>query len=126
MKWRVLPVEEWPRLDETMADVPWKDLDRDQNIVLVVEDGDQIVGRCVLMRATHGEFAWIAPTHRKKTAVARTLIKAVMSQSRKLGPTLLMSACSDEMRSIVPRLGAKALPGAHFVLNLAEVSCRQP
>ena len=50
---RVLPPDEWPRLQGTEAETLWPHLSADNSRVLVVEQDGAIVGTWVVMRLVH-------------------------------------------------------------------------
>ena len=114
---RLLPPEQWDQLADTSSAELWPHLDPLRNRVLVVEErGGLIIGVLVLMQVEHAECLWIAPEHRGKSVVFRELRAGLIREA--LGPTVLAAADSDEMRGILPKLGAVPLPGEHYVLPL--------
>ena len=123
MTTRILPPEEWSRLEAIPAGIPWRDLDPRRNHVLVTEHDGMIAGCVVLMEAIHAEFLWIAPAHRGRVSVARRLRATVLDSARTWGyPTVLMAAMTKQMAGILAGLGADRLLGDHYVLNLKEVA----
>lgn len=117
MTTRLLPVVEWPRLQGTEAEALYPLLQPDRSIVVVVEDGDQIVGCHVLLWVLHAECLWIHPAHRGKTSVARRLWRTVQRTARACGVHALMTAaCDDTVRGLLAHAGAAQLPGDHFMV----------
>ena len=55
MTTRLLPPEEWDKLDGELAQVR-DHLDPDRAAVVVVEDGDQVVGCWALLQVLHAEL----------------------------------------------------------------------
>jgi len=118
---RILPVEEWHRLENTEAETLWPHLDPLLATVVVVEDAEQILGCHVLMWVLHGECLWIHPQHRGRSSVARRLWAAVQREAMNQGArTLATSALSDEVRELLTHVGATQLPGDHYVLAMKE------
>lgn len=116
---RVLPPAEWPQLAATpLADV-WPYLDPMRTRIIVSERGGRIVGHLVLMLALHAEFLWVSPELRAKVSVIRRLREQMFIEARTWrAPTILMAALCHRMRRILTRLGARRLPGTHYVLWL--------
>lgn len=69
MTTRVLPPEEWPRLQGTELETVWPTLPQDEARIVVVEDAGQIIGCWAAFRAVHVEGVWIHPDHRGKVGV---------------------------------------------------------
>jgi hypothetical protein len=118
---RILPVDDWPRLDGTELETVYPFLDRLRAHVIVVEEGNAIVGCWAVFPLVHCEGVWIAPAHRGKSAVARHLLKAMRSTARAMGAQAVNTAAvSDEVRAILAGLGATPIGGDHYVLGLGD------
>lgn len=117
---RVLPFAEWYRLAGTELGANWQHLRPEWASVVVVEDGDQIVGCWSLVTTVHAEGVWIAPTHRGKAGVARRLLGAMRELATRRGVrAVVTSACDDTVAALLIRhLGATPLEGRHFVLPI--------
>jgi hypothetical protein len=116
MTTRILPPAEWHRLPE-----PPLPAIRDAAIdghVVVVEDGDEIVGCWVLMRCLHVEGCWIAPAHRRKVSVARRLYCAMreLVHGYRVRGALGCFVDADALR-IVERHGGTEVLGRHLMLT---------
>lgn len=121
LKTRLLPPDEWGRLDGTELETVYPYLDRVRAHVIVVEEQDHIVGCWALFPLTHAEGVWIAPEHRKKTAVARQLLRAMRATARAMGSQAVNTAAlSDDVREMLSALGAVPLPGTHYALGLGD------
>lgn len=117
MTTRILPAEEWHKLDGTEAAAARESLDPSRTSIVVVEDGDQIVGCHVLMWVLHAECLWIHPDHRGKSSVGRRLWAAVQHAAASVGvPSLWTAACDARVRKLLAHVGATKLPGQHFVI----------
>jgi len=122
---RILPFAEWHKLDGTEVAEARSSLDPARTAILVVEDGETIVGCHVLMWILHAECLWIHPDHRGKASVGRRLWAAVQRTARAAGvPSLWTAACDDRVRGLLAHVGATELPGAHFVLPVKGDPCR--
>lgn len=116
---RLLPVEEWPRLDGTEAAEIWRHLDPARTHVLAVEQDGAIVGTWVLMNVLHAECLWIAPEYRGKTSVARRLWTAMQRTARALGvPAVATAALTDDVRQLLEHVGATKVPGDHYAMRI--------
>lgn len=120
---RILPPEEWERLDGTEAETIWPMLDRAKTQIVVVEQDGEIVGCHVLLLVLHAECLWVHPAHRGKSSVARRLWAAVQQTARDTFRvrTIATAACSDEVRELLRHVGAVTLPGTHHVIPVGEV-----
>lgn len=125
MTTRVLPPEEWHRLTGTEVESIVPGLDPAQTAVLVVEDGDAIIGTWVLLRMAHVECFWIDPAHRGKAGVAARLLRSMRALTRRWGtPCPLTAAVTPDVAQMIERLGGIRLPGEHFALPMKEPVCQ--
>lgn len=123
---RVLPVHEWPKLSNVPCDTPWWLFDPIQTRVLVVEHGESIVGTVSLLPFVHAECLWIAPEHRKRGHAARRLLRAVYQHAIAMKASRIWSgSVSEQMTSILYRLGAVKIPGFSYVFPVRRDVCRQ-
>lgn len=107
---RVLDPSEWSRLRETGAPLGTvvDQLDPAQTQIIVVEDGDQIVGCWAVLRVVHVEGAWVHPDHRKRSAVVRRLMQMMRRVARRWGASsVLTGADCDDIRSLLERRAMK-------------------
>lgn len=123
MTHRVLPRTEYPKLAGTELETVWPVLPEDA-LVLVVEDGAEIVACWALLTVRHVEGLWIAPAHRGKGSVARRLL-AGMRTLVGVRP-VVTAAMTDEIRGLLDRIAAQKLPGDHYVMTLGGEPCQQP
>ena len=120
MTTRILPREEWPRLDpeqvafyETMAP--------EDVAVVVVEDAGMIVARMAVIRVPHFESFWIADHAKGNAGVTRSLLRFATKQARKWAPNWIMAqAGNDEMCATLERLNGQWLPIHTFMLHLPK------
>jgi len=119
MTTRVLPPSEYPRLAGTEAETIWPLLTA-VGCVVVVEDGDQIVGCHVLQPVLHAECLWIHPDHRKRSSAARRLWQAVQATIRERfkASSFATMACSDDIRALLAHVDAVRVPGEAYVVRV--------
>lgn len=123
---RILPPDEWPRLKGTEAETIWPLLSPETAQVLVVEQGEDIVGCWLLYPLLHAECVWVAPDHRGRGAVARRLLAFMRRVAQDLGwRTVMTAACSDDVRRLLTHLGAIQVPGTHHVIPIGVRSCQR-
>ena len=124
MNARVLPPEEWHRLEPSgMPLIPG--LRPADVVVVVVEDGDRVVACMTVLRATHFEGLWIDPMARN-LGTARTLLReAVTAAKRWTDDWVFAASADDNMRDILERIGAVRLPMDPYVLSLETGPCPQ-
>lgn len=121
---RILPVEEWHRLEGTEAGPVWRHFDPERTTVLVVEHEGAIVGAWTLLNVLHAECLWIAPAHRGKTSVARRLWTLMQRTAQQLGvKAVATAAMSNEVRGLLEHVGATKVPGDHYAMRIAP--CQQ-
>lgn len=116
---RILPPEEYHRLVGTAIDEVWRVIPPTAKVV-VVEDGDQIVGCHLLLPVIHAEGLWIHPAHRGKGSVARRLWSAVQRVVREQfdAPGFWTGAMSDDVRGLLAHVGAERIPGDQYRVEL--------
>jgi hypothetical protein len=121
---RILPPSDWPRLAGTEVESLWPRLDPLLCHVLVVEEGDRIVGTWALMPIMHAECLWIAPDKRKSSSVARRLWRQLQGVASELGITAVATAAqTDDVRGLLEHVGAMKLVGDHYIMR---IPCPQP
>jgi ribosomal protein S18 acetylase RimI-like enzyme len=119
MSARVLPPEEWHRLDDPHLPRPFVGYvnPADANVV-VVEDGDRIVAMMTVFKATHIEGTWIDPETRG-LGVARSLLRTARELARKDGSRWAYTGASDDrMRGLLSRLKATQIKMDTYVMPL--------
>lgn len=118
---RILPPEEWPRLNGTEAEALWPHLDPEISRVLVVEQDGEIVGTWTVMRLVHVECVWIREDMRGRFGVVKRLLSGMRAIARGWGArTVLTGAMTDQVRALIASLGGQPLPGDHFVIPLEK------
>lgn len=116
---RILPPDEWPRLAGTELETGWPVLDPANAQIVVVEDGDRIVGCWSVLRYVHVEGVWIHPDYRGRSRVAAYLLRGMRQAARSWGArAVLTAALTDQVRSLIAHLGGVQLPGDHYVMPL--------
>lgn len=113
---RVLPPEEWGRLDQAGAETIWPLLDPERAQILVIEDRGEIVGTLTLMSVLHAECLWIKPSHRRGYGVIKRLLDGMWAGARAEGVQALWSgSLSESVTNILHRIGASEVPGKSYV-----------
>jgi ribosomal protein S18 acetylase RimI-like enzyme len=121
MTTRLLPFTEWHRLVGTELATVYPHLDPASASIVVVEDGEQIVGCWARFSVTHLEGVYIAPAYRRSGSVARRLLGAMRSHLVERGIKAAMtSALSDDVATLAQRIGAQPMPGQHFLLTVEQ------
>ena len=110
---RVLPVDEWGRLDETLLESAWRSLKPDHAEVIVVEQDGEIVACVALVSMLHAECCEITGG----PGVARALWTQLRARVRAAGGQAVWTAAVEEpMQRLLTRHGAP-IPGNHFLLR---------
>jgi N-acetylglutamate synthase-like GNAT family acetyltransferase len=121
MQTRLLPPEQWDRLDGTELESVYPYLDRMRAQVIVVEDRGLIIGCWALFPLIHAEGIYISPEHRGRTAVARHLLRAMRATARVMGAQCINTAAmDDDVKQMLLTMGAAQLPGTHYTLSLGD------
>jgi hypothetical protein len=118
---RLLPAAEWSKLAGTELGAVWHALDPATAYVVVVEDGDAIVGCWLAFPQWHLEGCWVAPQHRKRGRVFPLLLDTMRGLLQGLGAKTVMTASvSAEVTHLLAHLEAVKLPGDHYVVTVKE------
>jgi hypothetical protein len=114
---RILPPEEWHRLEATEAATIWQQLKPENTQVVVVEDSGVIVGAWVMLRTVHAECLWIAPEHRGSFGVAKRLLKGMRDVAAAWGASRVVTgSVSPHVNDLIRRFGGVPMPCESFVL----------
>ena len=117
MRTRAIPSGEWERLPERPALLDHVHPQDAQ--VLVVEDGDRIVGYLMAARVTHLEGLWIDPEHRNRAAVGRALRNAAPGLAERWGHSWAWAGSDTPLvKRVLERLGAARLALESYVFKL--------
>lgn len=122
MTHRELPREEWGLLASTELG-PLLAANPPYLRVVIVEDGDAIVGYWTAIPLWHAEGLMIAPSHRGNPAVARHLLRA-LGDVVDAGATLTTAAAhgpdGDEVRQMLAKLNAAPFDAEMFFWTLPK------
>lgn len=119
---RILPSSEWARLNGTEAETLWPTLDPAHAQILVVEDGDAILGCWTLLLVPHVECLWIAPDERARVSVARRLWTGMQKLTQQIGAEYVWTAAvADPVKGLLSHAKARKLDGEHYVLPMGSV-----
>lgn len=121
---RELPPEEWSRLDGTELGASWHQLQPTWARVLVVEDGDQIVGCWALMNLWHLEGLWLAPEWQHRPSVARRLWVGMRRLMASVGAQSAITASVTPNVQALLEKRAVALPVNWYVMQMGDTRCR--
>lgn len=110
---RVLPVEEWSRLDSTLLATVWRQMNPAHAEVLVVERDGDIVASGVLLTALHAEC--VSSSGVSAGRAFWTLLRARVGEAG--GKAVWGAAVDEPMRSLLERHG-EPIPGDHFLVRV--------
>jgi hypothetical protein len=122
MTTRILPPEEWHRLDRTgMCDALRYVEPADVQVVVVERDGE-IVGAWSVLRIVHLEGVWIAPAYRSKGSVAGRLLRATFEAARRWAPRWVMtgSTSPDVSGLLTKHLRAVHIPMDTYIVPMEQ------
>ena len=128
MTTRILPKSEYDRLKGTELGILIETKTMpEQTEVVVVEDGDTIIGCWSLMMFYHCEGVWIHPSYRMKSSVARRLWVAMQSLASKHGIRRMLTGCLDRgIQEVLEKHGAVQIPGLTYAIPVGEARWPQP
>jgi len=92
---RVLPPSEWSRLSGMDLSTVVDRLDPESTTIVVVEDGDQIIGCWALVTMLHAEGVWIDPAYRGRVSVARRLWRGMRACVRLRGRRAVITGANQ-------------------------------
>lgn len=119
---RILPPDEWYRLDGTELETVWPHFSADTTKVFVVEDNGVIVGCWAVVLVPHAEGVWIASEHRGKGRIAKLLMGAMKAHVEAIGARAVYTASDSTLvEKLLRHLKAVKLPGDHFVFPVEEL-----
>lgn len=123
---RILPPEEWPRLNGTEAEKAWPLFNPENTRVYVVEDEGQIVACWTMLRMVHAECLWIAPSHRGSFGVFKRLIGGMRESAKIWGAaSVITGSVTEAVTRIIARLGGEPLPGLMFALPAVAPTAKE-
>ena len=115
---RVLPPSEYGRLERTGVPSLAPYVRPEDLATVVVEDGEKVVARMTVLRATHFEGLWIDPAARN-AGVGRSLLKEAGKVAHQWTDQFVFAgAADDRMREILHRVGGVWIPMDLFLLPL--------
>ena len=118
MSARILPREEWHRLDAEAVAL-FETMNPEDVAVVVVEEGDAIVARLGVLRVPHLESLWVAPQKVGNAGVARALIRCAGEKAAEWSPNWAAAyADRDDIRALLVRLGGRYVPVDTYVIPL--------
>lgn len=118
---RLLPREDWHRLEGTLLEAAWPHLPPDTRIVVVERDG-AIVACSALFQAWHQEGTWKAEHCRGDVAVGRELLRAMRAELADVGAReVFMMATTPETSALCQKFGhATKLDADHFAVQVRD------
>lgn len=124
MSARILPREEWHRLESEVSDL-FRTLNPEDVRVVVVEDGDEIVGHLGVARVVHLEGWWVAPEKARNPGITRALLRAAAEQAEDWAPNWVLATVNDEqLCALMERLGT-FIPVHTYMLALRRIAMEE-
>lgn len=121
MKARTLGPEEWGLIEKDGMPPLFPFVDPANVDVVAVEDEGEIVACMTVLRVTHFEGLWIAPSRRGNAGVLRSLLRRGNAIAKERGEQWVMGGAADDaMRGYLGRLGGVAIPMDLFALGVGR------
>lgn len=114
MTTRLLPPDEWPRLETTLLASVWRTLNPAYAEVIVVEQDGQIVGSVALLSTLHAECLSVEGG----AGVARALWTALRDRVHAAGGQAVWGASMDAPMQRLLARHAEPIPGDHFLVRM--------
>lgn len=123
MRYRVLSRADYVRLVGTYLEPLIEHFPADAEVIVVEDEGGQIVGCSSLFARDHVEGTWIAEAHRNAPGVFWALLRGIKATAKQRGSDRLVTgSMNDRMTEFLLRMHAEPLPGQHFVWPLTRES----
>lgn len=119
MKVRILPPEEWSKLEAYCPQVATS-LKPEACDVLVAEDENGIAACVSVAKITHFESLWVREDARKNLGVKRALMREAFRLARSLGTWALCSAEESCVWTYWRRMGARPSPLTFLVMSTEQ------
>lgn len=122
---RILPREEWDRLDADVRAL-YDTMSPEDVAVVVAERDGEILARLAVLRVPHFESVWLAPEAQGNAGITRALLRAATAKACEWAPNwIYANSDNDTTSETLKRLGGTWLPMHTFMLGLhREESCR--
>lgn len=122
MNTRILPPEEWAKLEGLDIAQLLPHLPQESATVIVVEDdAGKIVGTWSMLQVTHLEGFWVDPAHAKKAGVVRALIRTAMEFAGSISLRWMTTAANTEaIAAYIRRLGGIKVPAEVYTLPVRK------
>ena len=120
---RILPTEEWGRLQGNALSMLLPYVRQEDVQVLVVEDEGKIIATWAVMRITHLEGLWCDPAYRGNAGVTRRLIGLANQVAAPTSQGWVMTGSdTDHVAALLRRVGGKKIPMDTWVMPLVNPS----
>jgi GNAT superfamily N-acetyltransferase len=123
MKSRILPPNEWHRLDgnEQLGNV-WPFLRPDDTRIVVVEDEGEIVATWAVVRVVHVEGVWVKPEYRRRSLrLVRQLFQSMYEAARQFGVrNVWTSASTPEVEHLLEKGKRAKLAPKSYVMSIGD------
>lgn len=122
---RILPPEEWSKLERTQIPNLGRFVRPEDIAVVVVEDEGKVIACLSVLKATHFEGLWIDP-ERRNAGVVRSLLRQATAMARVWSNGWAFGGAADEcMGKFLGRLNGVKLPMDLYMMPLGGEKCRQ-
>jgi len=122
---RVLPVDEWPKVAHLDVATWLPYVAPEDARIIVVEDGDRIVGAWGVFRVVHCEGIWIDPAYRR-SVVHASLIDAATAAAAQWAPWAFTGAATAAIGRLIRRyLHGQRVPMETYAFGVKGASCLQ-
>ena len=120
MRSRILPREEWDRLEVTKLTPIFPDFRPEDTEVVVVEEDGEIIASAIVLRVVHLESLWISPKKTNSMA-GKHLWRGVVESAKKwAGPIAMAQTGVNKVCRILEKLGGVKLPADSYVVPLGR------
>lgn len=122
MNTRILPQEEYSKLEPTSELGPVREQLPLGTQVIVAEEEEEVLGTWSLIPIVHLEGFWIHPDHRRKAGVGRALLRKMTETAKEMGAKVVITGAGDEsIERLIKKVGGVELPVKMFAINVERI-----
>jgi hypothetical protein len=123
---RILPPEEWSRLNGTESEKLWPRLNPENAQVVAVEEDGELVASWVLLRVVHAECIWVKPSHRGIFGVVKRLLGGMRTVAAGWGADrVITGSISPDVTDLIARFGGYPMPCESYVLPIDKAGTKR-
>lgn len=118
---RILPYNEWHKLEQTNAKDSWRSFVKGVQMPIVAERDGKIIGQMVLQPVLHAECAGIVESERGGLVFGKLWEAAKQHAVEEFDvKSVWVSAIEEPMRGLIQHVNGKHIPGIHAFVSVVD------